>query len=92
MKEKVVIRNSQYGLTKGKQCLNDPIAFYAEISGFVDGGGAVDVIYLDFSKAFDTILHHVFVSKIGCYSLEAEQLDDEVTCFSEKQYIGKSFL
>jgi len=39
----------------------------------------VGVIYLDFRKAFDTILHHVLVSKIRCYSLEAEQPDGKIT-------------
>ena len=79
MKEKVVIRNSHHGLTKSKPCLADLIAFYAEMSGFVGEGRAVDVIYLDFSKAFDTVLHHVLVPKIRCYSLEAEQLDSKIT-------------
>jgi len=31
------------------------IAFYNGMTGWVDEGRAVDIVYLDFSKAFDTV-------------------------------------
>lgn len=36
----------------------------------MDEGRAVDVIYLNFSKAFDTIFHDFLVTKFGHYSLD----------------------
>ncbi|CAM5127912.1 unnamed protein product [Eretmochelys imbricata] len=68
--ERKVIRNSQHGFTKGKSCLTNLIAFYDEITGSVDEGKAVDVLFLDFSKAFDTVSHSIFVSKIKKYALD----------------------
>ncbi|CAM5140014.1 unnamed protein product [Natator depressus] len=68
--ERKVIRNSQHGFTKGRSCLTNLIAFYDEITGSVDEGKAVDVLFLDFSKAFDTVSHSSIVSKLRKYGLD----------------------
>ena len=57
MKDKKVIGNSQHGFRKGKSCLTCLIAFYNEEATLVDERRAVDVVYLDFSKAFDSVSH-----------------------------------
>ncbi|CAM4601352.1 unnamed protein product [Lepidochelys olivacea] len=68
--ERKVIRNSQHGFTKGRSCLTNLIAFYDETTGSVDEGKAVDVLYLDFSKVFDTVSHSILVSKLRKYGLD----------------------
>jgi len=61
--EKKVIGSSQQGFTEGKSGLTNLIAFYDVMSGWVDEGRAVDVLYLDFSKIFDTISHNILLGK-----------------------------
>ena len=64
------IRPSQHGFTNGKSCLTNLISFYKKVTRLVDEGQAVDVVYLDFSKAFDTVPHNILVEKLAAHGLD----------------------
>jgi len=63
VEEKKVVRSSQHGFTKEKSCLTNLITFYDGVTGRVDEGRAVDVVYLNFSKVFDTVSHNILLGK-----------------------------
>ena len=46
----------QHGLMKGTLCLPNIISFYDRVTGLVDEGKAAEVVYLDFSTVFHSIL------------------------------------
>ena len=48
---------SQHGFISGKSCVTQLLEFLEEVSEALDEGDAVDVICLDFRKAFDKVPH-----------------------------------
>ena len=45
------------------------ISFYNWVTRLVDEGKALDVVYLDFSKAFDTLSHTILLGKLAACGL-----------------------
>jgi len=70
VKDNQGIRPSQHGFMKGRSCLTNLISFYDQVTHLVDEGKATDVIYLDFSKAFDTVPHSILLEKLAAHGLD----------------------
>ncbi|KAK4810939.1 hypothetical protein QYF61_013354 [Mycteria americana] len=62
----------------GKSCLTNLITFYGEMPGLVDEGRAVDIVYLDFRKAFDPVSLKILMEKLLMYGLDEQTLESSL--------------
>ena len=58
-----LIRASQHGFMLGRSTLTNLLAYLESLTDMVDEGHAVDVLYLDFAKAFDKVPHARLIEK-----------------------------
>ena len=66
VKHKLIYR-SQHGFVPRRSCLTNLLEYLEEMTKLVDEGHNVDVLYLDFAKAFDKVAHSRLMAK--CRSL-----------------------
>ncbi|KAF7248293.1 Craniofacial development protein 2 [Varanus komodoensis] len=58
-------------------CQTNLVEFYDKVSRWLDGGEAVVVVYLDFSKAFDKVPHDILVEKLRSFGIHQSTVRGE---------------
>ena len=64
-----LINPSQHGFLKARSCLTNMLCFLEEVTKWLDEGSPVDIIYLDFKKAFDKVPHQRLLLKLKAHGI-----------------------
>ena len=64
-----LINDSQHGFRRGRSCLTNLLYFYEEVHDLLDNKKPVDIIYLDFEKAFDKVPHKLLIAKLKSHGI-----------------------
>ena len=69
MKQNQLFSKSQHGFLTVRSCTTQLLEFLEDITTALDQGDDVDVIYLDFCKAFDKVPHKQLLKKLWGYGI-----------------------
>ena len=70
-----ILTDAQHGLTEGRSCETQLVQTVNDFSKSLDDSEQMDVILLDFSKAFDKVAHHRLALKMQYYRIRGSTLD-----------------
>src|SRR5579872_4976179 len=70
-----LIRNSQHGFTRNRSCLINILSFMESVTLNVDEGNPVDIVYLDFAKAFDKVPYERLFRKLQAHGVTGPVLN-----------------
>jgi hypothetical protein len=70
-----LINTSQHGFSKARSCLSNLLVCQDSIMNMLDEGLAVDIVYLDFQKAFDKVPHSRLMEKVRHLGIKGKVAD-----------------
>ena len=71
-----LLNSSQHGFLKVGSCLTNLLCFFEEIIKWIDEGSPVDIIFLDFQKAFDKVPHQRLLLKLKAHGIRYGIIDN----------------
>ena len=88
-----MIDESQHGSTRGRSTLSQLIDQQNQILEMIDSGSNAELIYLDFSKAYDKISHSILLlklEKMGVTGLNLEWIRHWLTYIHQRVRVSNS--
>ena len=65
-----IILPSQHGFMQRKSCMTNLLEYLEVLTKLVDEGHSIDVVYLDFAKAFDKVPHQRLLAKLKAAGID----------------------
>ena len=70
LKSNKILSPKQFGFLSGRSCTLQLLTMLDKWTSILDRGGAIDVIYFDFMKAFDKVAHGRLLQKLKAYGID----------------------
>ena len=67
--ENNLISDDQHGFVGGRSTITNLLSTFNKWYELIDNGNDLDVLYLDFAKAFDSVPHNRLIHKLECYGI-----------------------
>lgn len=65
----------QHGFRQHRSCVTQLLEVLNDLTNMIENSTPLDIIYLDFSKAFDTVPHTRLLNKLKAYGIDGKILD-----------------
>ena len=69
-----LFNKNQHGFRSGRSCLSQLLEHHQEILNALENGAGIDVVYLDFSKAFDRVDYKILLYKLKAIGITGNLL------------------
>ncbi|KAK7094204.1 hypothetical protein V1264_007857 [Littorina saxatilis] len=70
-----LICENQHGFVQGRSCVTHLLEALDDWTKILDEGGSVDIVYMDFMKAFDTVPHARLIAKVEAHGIHGNVLN-----------------
>ena len=77
----------QHGFRRRRSCLSNLLCFLDEVTRRIDRGEEVEVCYLDFQKAFDSVNHRLLSAKLEAFGLPPGLLTWINRCLMDRRFV-----
>ena len=67
-----LIKTSRHGFVKGRSCTTNLQEFLEKATSAVDEGKSLDVIFMDFAKAFDKVPRERLLRKVYTHGIKGK--------------------
>ena len=74
LEENMLMNPSQHGFMPGKSCATNLLEFFEVVTRTVDDGKNMDIIFLDFAKAFDKVPKERLLAKLAAHGIGGQVL------------------
>ena len=94
MNDNNLYTEQQHGFRKHRSCMTQLLEVMEDLTQMLDDRHDIDIVYLDFRKAFDTVPHKRLICKLKGYGITGkllEWIEDFLKNRSQKVRIGREY-